>query len=63
MNEIISMISSVGFPIVACCGMGWYVNKRDKEHKEELDTMTQALNRNTEVMVELKTIIQGNNIL
>lgn len=54
----IQMISTLGFPIVACIGLGWYVkyqtdenNKRvDKmqdEHKEEIQKVTEALNNNT----------------
>lgn len=24
-NSIVSVIGSVGFPIVACCGMAWFI--------------------------------------
>lgn len=58
MNEIVQLIASVGFPIVACIGMAWYVkyqtdtNKEEmqairKEHQEETSKMTEALNNNT----------------
>ena len=52
MNEIITtistFISSVGFPIVACCLM-FYQNNR----------LTETLSKNTEAILELKTIITG----
>lgn len=60
----VQLISSVGFPIVACLGMGWYVkyqtdNYREevrdmqKEHKEEISRITEALNNNTEALQKL----------
>lgn len=24
-SSIVSVVGSVGFPIVACCGMGWFI--------------------------------------
>lgn len=64
MNEIFTAISTLGFPIVACIGMGWYVkyqtdnNNKEvaemrKEHKQEIDKVTQALNNNTLVIQKL----------
>lgn len=58
LNVIISLITSVGFPIVACLGCGWYVkyvtdNYRQEvkemrqEHAEEVGKMTEALANNT----------------
>lgn len=64
MNEIITAISTLGFPIVACIGMGWYVkyqtdannqevSEMRKEHKQEIDKVTKALNDNTLVIQKL----------
>ena len=63
-NTITTLIGSVGFPIVACIGMGWYVkyqtdqNNKEvenmrKEHKEEVQKMTEAINNNTIAMQKL----------
>lgn len=57
-NMIIAAIGSLGFPIIACLALGWYVkymtdnsNTRmdniQKEHKEEVTKMTEALQNNT----------------
>ena len=57
-TTITTLISSFGFPIVACLCMGWYVkyqtdeNKKEiKEiaigHKNEMAEVTTALNNNT----------------
>ena len=64
MNEIVSIISAVGFPIVAALGCGFFVKwqyeqnmKQNedmrKEHKEEVAKMTEALNNNTLALQKL----------
>lgn len=63
-NVIGNLIASLGFPIVACIAMGWYVkyqtdqNNKEvenmrKEHKEEVQKMTEAINNNTIAMQKL----------
>lgn len=58
MNEIVQVISAVGFPIVAAVGCAYFVkwqyeqnNKQlesmRKEHKEEVENMTKAIENNT----------------
>lgn len=58
MDIVLQMITSVGFPIVACIFMGWYVkyqtdNYRNelrdmqKEHKEEISKLSEVLQNNT----------------
>lgn len=64
MNDIVSVISAVGFPIVAAvaCGMfiKWQYTENQKqmtamrqEHKEEVTKMTEALNNNTLALQKL----------
>lgn len=64
MNDIVSIISAVGFPIVAAVGCGYFVkwqyeqNQKQveemrKEHKEEAQKMTEAINNNTLVVQKL----------
>jgi inosine/xanthosine triphosphate pyrophosphatase family protein len=64
MNDIVSIISAVGFPIVAAVGCGYCViwqyeqNQKQmdevrKEHKEEVSKMTEALNNNTLALQKL----------
>ena len=66
MNDIVSIISAVGFPIVAAIGCGYFVKwqyeqnmkqmeEMRKEHKEEVTKMTEALNNNT---LALHTLIE-----
>lgn len=73
---IVSLISSVGFPIVACGAMAWYVkyqmdinNEQIKElteeHKTEMLEVTSALNNNTLALQRLCDKLGGgdNDIL
>lgn len=56
-TEIMQAIGTLGFPIVACCALFYYLNKEQESHKAEMGAVTDALNRNTDALLELKTII------
>ena len=56
-TQVMQAIGSLGFPIVACCALFYYLNKEQESHKEEMTAVREALNRNTEALLELKTII------
>ena len=56
-NQIMQAIGTLGFPIVACCALFYYLNKEQEAHKSEMAAVTDALNRNTDALLELKTII------
>ena len=55
--QFMQAIGSLGFPIVACCALFYYLNQEKDAHKEEMRLMTEALNKNTDILTELKTII------
>ena len=57
-NTIVQIISTVGFPIFACVALGYLLYREQNEHKEEMNTLTDALNRNTVVMAELKQLFE-----
>lgn len=59
MNEIIQAISSVGFPIVCSILLGYLLLTEQKNHKEEMNQLKDAINSNTMIMVELKTLIES----
>ena len=71
-NTISQMITSIGFPIVACSAMAWYVkdtNDKHREevqrlndqHKEEMEQVIDALNNNTLALQKLCDKIGGDN--
>lgn len=59
-NELTSLISTVGFPIVMCVFFGWYIIQRDKKevdqserHKQEIDNLSNIIQNNTLTMQKL----------
>lgn len=54
---IITAISTVGFPIVMCGALFWKMDKQDKEHKEEMNKSTEAINNNTIVLQKLMQML------
>lgn len=55
---VITAISTVGFPIVMCGALFWKMDKQDKEHKEEMNKTTEAINNNTIVLQKLTDKIE-----
>ena len=61
-QAIIQAVSTLGFPIVMCAVLLYYLNLERESHKEEMESMRGALDRNTAIMTELKemlTVITG----
>lgn len=52
-NDLVSSISTLGFPIGMCLIMCYYINKINDAHKEETDKFAEALNNNTVVLQKL----------
>lgn len=61
MSTVAQLISTLGFPIVMCGALFWKMNCQDKDHKEEMEKITTALNNNTEAIIKLTDHITGGN--
>lgn len=72
LNEILTAIATVGFPIVACCAMAYFfsrvndnyrndIKEINAQHKDEMDAMTQAINNNTLVIQRLVDRMDGDS--
>ena len=57
-NTLVQIISTVGFPIFACCALGYLLYREQNEHKEEIQKLTEALNGNTTIMAQLKQLLE-----
>lgn len=57
-NEIIQLISNIGFPIAMCVILFFYMTKQNDKHKEEIDKLSETLQGNTKVLTELCTLIK-----
>lgn len=64
METWVQIITSVGFPIFACLAMGYFIKNQidsyrsdikdlQREHKEEITKVTEALNNNTMALQKL----------
>ena len=58
-QSISQIISALGFPIAVCLICFWYINKKDENHKNEMDKMSEAINNNTAVMQKLINKLEG----
>ena len=57
-NIIASFINQCGFPIACCAIMFWYLNKERESHEAEMNSLKDALNANTQILTELKTMFK-----
>lgn len=55
-NAITALIGSVGFPIVMCLLMLKFMKESEDSHKEEINSLKDSYNKNTQVLTELKTM-------
>lgn len=64
MDAIVSIISSVGFPIAMCLVLLWYINKKDEQYVEQLTAMEVELDSvkmdTTKALVEVNTSLMNN---
>lgn len=56
--HIIDLVSSLGFPIVMCAALFYYMVNQRKAHSAELDNLRTTLEENTKVLTELSTLIK-----
>lgn len=53
MNEVATIISSLGFPIVACGALGWYVYQLTQIHRDEVNRLADVIANNTKAIEKL----------
>lgn len=56
-TTFVQLIANVGFPIACCIALFITLKNSDKNHKEEMLKMTQALENNTNAIRELSNKI------
>lgn len=58
-STITQLISSVGFPIVACGVLAYLFYREQENHKEETDKFTNAINELTVALTRLSDLLGG----
>lgn len=61
MDEIVAIISNVGFPIACAAAMFLQMEKEREAHKEESKKWVDAINKNTSVIATLTEVIKNGN--
>ena len=77
MDAWVQLISSVGFPVVACIGLAMYVKEQNKNNREDVkelnlqhskemdafkDEIKEALNNNTIALTKLCEKLDGKGV-
>lgn len=57
MDEIVTAISTVGFPIVCTLILLYLLVKENEQHKEEMSALKETIHNNTVVLAELKQLL------
>lgn len=50
-------ISTVGFPVAMCCAMMYIMLKSEENHKNEVASLKDSLNSNTNILSQLKQLL------
>ena len=56
-NGIMQLIGSLGFPIVACGALFWMLNKQNEMHREETNTLKEAIDELKVAILQLTNYI------
>lgn len=61
-QDIVTAISTVGFPIVMCAALFWYMIQQREAHKSEMQELTNAVTNNTLVIQKLIDKLGDSNV-
>lgn len=53
MNDFLSAVSNVGFPIVCVFALAWYVKYVTDKHEKEITKLKESIDNNTKAFTEL----------
>ena len=60
--EILTAISTVGFPIVACIVLAVILYRQNEAHKQEMNEVKEAINNNTIALTKLADKIEFTEV-
>lgn len=60
-NTIVNLIGSVGFPIVACGALFWMLNKQTEMHREEMNSLKEAIEELKVAIIQMTTSLNNRN--
>ena len=57
-EDIVQVISAVGFPIAMCLLLFWNMKQEQETHKQEVMELKDVISRNNEILASLKQLIE-----
>lgn len=57
-DVITTLVGNVGFPIAVCVALFYKMNRDDDKHREDTDKLRGTIDKNTDVLSELTTLIR-----
>ena len=57
-EDVVQIISTVGFPIAMCLLLFWNMKQEQDTHKQEVLELKDVISRNTEILASLKQLIE-----
>lgn len=60
-STITQLIGSLGFPIVCCVALFWYMMKEKDAHKAEMEELRKSVDANTQAINNLCAHLGGGN--
>ena len=57
-ESLISIFTSVGFPVAMCVALIWYMVKQNDKHDKQVQDLNKTIQNNTTVLTELSTLIR-----
>lgn len=58
-NDVLQLIGSYAFPIVACVALFWKSIKDEQLHKEEVGQLREAVDNNSSLLGKILTYLEG----
>lgn len=57
-TDLLTAISTIGFPIVCCLLLFWYLREETNSHKEEISELKSVISENNTILASLKQLIE-----
>lgn len=61
-DAVVQLVSTLGFPIVCCGALFWYINKTMKEFSDEMksamDKLSDSISKDTDATTKLVTTVE-----
>lgn len=55
---VMDIFQNLGVPVACLIFCGWFIVRQEDKHNTEVDTLSKALNSNTQAMSEMKSMLQ-----